>query len=95
MPIMPKIHHPCGMTTAAERARVDPQRRARIAGKRHIDVSITSPEISMVERGATVTFRQIYVADKLKDENRKMLQLIKHGDQWQIVQEQTIDQENP
>jgi len=77
--------------TGLSRQAWEAQRRARILGKRHIEVSVAEPEVNIAATGATITFRQIYSADQLRRENRKVLELTKHGDQWQIVREHAID----
>jgi outer membrane protein len=63
------------------------QRRARIAGKKQIEVKVEAPQVTVDGNTATVKFRQIYTADRVKASDDKILQLIKQGDAWQITKE--------
>lgn len=65
------------------------ERRARIAGKGRISVTVASPQVTIKGNTATVNFRQSYESDRLKANSRKTLVLAKQGNRWQIVQEQT------
>ncbi len=62
-------------------------RRARIAGKDRINVTIESPQVTVSGNTATVKFRQKYVSDRLKADSRKTLVLTRQGSRWQIKQE--------
>jgi tetratricopeptide (TPR) repeat protein len=65
------------------------ERRARIEGKRSIEVSLESPTVEMSGDKATVKFRQIYKADSLSTNSRKTLKLTKTDGTWKIVDEAT------
>jgi len=65
------------------------ERRARIAGKGHISVAITAPQVSLSGDTATVSFRQVYVSDRLNSNSRKTLQLERQRGKWLITQERT------
>lgn len=79
----PQFEPPKGMT---RKAWAD-ERRARIVGKGHIRVEVTSPEVSVNGGSARVTFRQIYESDRLTARSRKTLVLVKANGKWQIKQE--------
>jgi ketosteroid isomerase-like protein len=64
-------------------------RRARIEGKEHINVTVEAPQVSVKGDTATVRFRQIYVSDRLKANSRKTLIMEKKNGQWRIKQEQS------
>ncbi len=63
------------------------ERRARIEGKRSIEVSLESPTVVMTPKGATVKFRQVYQADSLSTNTRKTLNMSKADGSWKIVEE--------
>jgi tetratricopeptide (TPR) repeat protein len=64
------------------------ERRLRIEGKRHIEISLDAPTVEMFgDNKATVRFRQLYKADSLSTSSKKILKLIKTGDEWKIVEE--------
>jgi ketosteroid isomerase-like protein len=65
------------------------ERRARIVGKSHISVKISDMNVSVNGNKATARFKQDYVADSLKVNSRKTLELVKSGDRWAIVREST------
>lgn len=65
------------------------ERRARIVGKKHIDVQITDLVVSVNGNKAVAKFHQNYSADSLKVASRKTLDLVKTGDRWTIVREST------
>jgi hypothetical protein len=48
---------------------------------------VEAPQVTVDGNTATVKFRQIYTADRVKASDDKMLQLIKQGDAWQITKE--------
>jgi outer membrane protein len=63
------------------------QRRARIEGKKAIEVKVESPEVKVEGDKATVRFRQVYSADKVHATDHKTLELIRRGDSWLISRE--------
>jgi tetratricopeptide (TPR) repeat protein len=65
------------------------ERRDRIEGKRRISVSLESPTVVVKNDTATVKFRQIYEADSLSANSRKILKLNKVQGSWKIVEETT------
>lgn len=64
-------------------------RRSRIEGKSRIEVVADSPEVSVREHIATVTFRQIYVSDSYTSKERKTLVFRKEGKDWKIIDERS------
>ena len=63
-------------------------RRERISAPKSISVSIESPKVTM--RGAqqaSVSFRQTYKSDKLNNNTRKTLELVKMDNRWLITEE--------
>jgi len=71
------------------RAAWEAERRARIVGKKHIDVQISDLTVSVNGNKAVAKFHQNYSADSLKVSSRKTLDLVKNGDRWTIVREST------
>lgn len=69
------------------RAQWEEGRRARIENKKHIEVTIESPQIVIRGNEAKVKFRQIYKSDRLTSKDRKTLVLEKSGDKWLIKKE--------
>jgi ketosteroid isomerase-like protein len=65
------------------------ERQARIEDKRHIDVRVETPQVSIDGNAATVKFRQIYDSDRVKANSRKTLVLTKQGGKWRIKQERS------
>lgn len=65
------------------------ERRARIVGKSKISVNISDLEVKVNGNKATAKFRQAYSADALNVSSRKTLELVKSGDRWTIVRENT------
>jgi tetratricopeptide (TPR) repeat protein len=65
------------------------ERRDRIEGKRRISVSLESPTVVVKGDTAIVKFRQIYEADSLSANSRKVLKLNKVQGSWKIVEETT------
>ena len=63
------------------------ERRARIAGKDRIRVEVNAPQVAIDGGTAKVTFRQVYVSDRLSANSRKTLHMVKRGATWQIRQE--------
>jgi murein L,D-transpeptidase YafK len=65
------------------------ERKARIMGKSHITVKLSSINVSMSLNGsaATVKFKQDYKADSLATSSRKTLEMVKSGDRWLITKE--------
>lgn len=60
------------------------ERRKRIEGRRKIDVTIEAPQVKFNADTATVSFRQHYLSDALKDDTRKVLLLAKEDGKWLI-----------
>ena len=71
------------------RAAWEAERRARIVGKKHIDVQVSDLSVSVNGNKAVAKFHQAYNADSLKVSSRKTLELVKSGDRWVIVREST------
>ncbi|NUU02214.1 tetratricopeptide repeat protein [Herbaspirillum robiniae] len=63
------------------------QRRARIGGKSHIAVSVSSPEINVRGTVASVVFLQKYSSDQLSETSKKKLILVRQESGWKIQQE--------
>jgi hypothetical protein len=63
------------------------RRRIRISNKSYINVRAEVPEVSVQENRATISFVQVYLSDKLRDESKKVLLLAKARGKWEIVQE--------
>lgn len=70
-----------------KRSTWEDERQARIMGKSKISVRLEGLKISVSGTKATVKFRQDYKADGLSVSSRKTLEMVKHGDRWQIVRE--------
>ncbi|MGF6349105.1 DUF4019 domain-containing protein [Variovorax sp. W2I14] len=64
-------------------------RRARIAGKVSISVTVENLVIRTVGQTASARFRQTYLGDGLRDVSRKTLELQRSGNQWLIRKEST------
>ncbi len=62
-------------------------RRARIMGKRNISIKISNLKIAVNGNKATATFRQDYRADGLSIGGTKQLDLVRSGNTWLIVKE--------
>ncbi len=73
------------------RRRWEQERRARIAGKSRIAVTISALEIRLSGNEAQACFLQDYRSDKLNETGRKTLTLSKSGDRWLIRQEQSLE----
>jgi tetratricopeptide (TPR) repeat protein len=63
------------------------ERRKRITGKSNISVKINNLQISVDGAKASAKFRQDYRAGGLAVSSRKVLDLTKNGDRWQITKE--------
>lgn len=63
------------------------ERRDRIVGKSKISVKISDLTVSVNGNKAVARFRQAYSADTLNVSSRKTLDLVKSGDRWTIVRE--------
>ncbi len=63
------------------------ERQQRIGSKSSISVQLANLSVAVNGNRAFARFRQDYKADKLEVSDRKTLELVKHGDQWQIVKE--------
>lgn len=71
----------------ASRKKWEQERRARIVGKKHVEVKIEAPQVTLNDNTATVKFRQIYQSDSLASESMKTLILNKQDGKWRIKQE--------
>jgi hypothetical protein len=71
------------------RAKWEEERRNRITGKANISVKLDNLNVTVNGNKATVRFRQDYRASGLSVSSRKVLEMIKNGDRWQIVREST------
>lgn len=69
------------------RSEWESERRARIIGKSAISVKIENLVVSTSGNKATARFRQTYKADSLTVSSRKVLELVKIGENWRIVKE--------
>jgi len=65
------------------------ERRARIVGKRSIDVDLSDFDIEVKGDRATVEFRQAYKADNLKISGHKRLEMVRSSGRWLIQKEST------
>lgn len=65
------------------------ERRARIAGKSSISVTLDNLAVSIDGQSASARFRQTYRSDKLSNVSRKTLELQRSGNQWLIRKEST------
>jgi Flp pilus assembly protein TadD len=65
------------------------ERRARIVGKRSIDVDLSEFEIEVKGDRATVHFRQAYKADSLRISGNKRLEMVRVSGRWLIQKEST------
>jgi len=70
-----------------KRSTWEEERQTRIMGKSKISVRLEALKISFNGSKAIVKFRQDYKADGLTVSSRKTLELIKHGERWQIIRE--------
>ncbi len=71
----------------ASRSNWEADRKARIVGKRSIDVTISNVRVTVEGNKATARFRQDYRGDALKISSNKSLGLAKAGNKWVIVRE--------
>jgi tetratricopeptide (TPR) repeat protein len=71
------------------RAKWEEERRNRITGKASISVKLDNLNVTVNGNKATVRFRQDYRAGGLSVSSRKVLEMVKNGDRWQIVREST------
>ncbi len=73
------------------RAAWEKLRRARIAGPRSIEVSISGVEVLRHDDArAAATFRQNYRSDQFQDSVSKTLELVRDGERWLIVEERVV-----
>jgi tetratricopeptide (TPR) repeat protein len=63
------------------------ERRERINGKRSISVKISDLNVKIEGNKATARFRQDYRADSLNVSSGKRLDLVRNGNEWVIVKE--------
>ena len=67
------------------------QRRLRLRTPRFINVTLSSPEVTLLSNGtARVRFLQDYASDIFRDKVYKQLSLTKHDAKWRIVEERII-----
>ena len=71
----------------AKRSAWEDERQTRIMGKSKISVRLEGLKITVSGNKAIAKFRQDYKADGLTVSSRKTLELIKHGERWQITRE--------
>ncbi len=71
------------------RAAWEEERRKRILGKSSISVKLRDMSVSVKGNTATVRFKQDYVANSLTASSHKTLELVKSGERWVIVKEQS------
>lgn len=69
------------------RAQWESDRRQRILGKKKIQHSMNKVEVSVDGQKATTTFEQVYVADRIQMNQRKVMAWQRHEGSWQIVSE--------
>lgn len=62
-------------------------RTVRIQEKHRISVSTRAPQVKVDGDTATVSFLQIYTSDSVTANNRKTLELVRHGPNWRIRRE--------
>jgi ketosteroid isomerase-like protein len=63
------------------------ERRARIAGKKQISVTVSGVEVVVEGERATARFQQSYVSDRLKVSGSKTLRFVKSAEKWLISDE--------
>ncbi len=73
--------------TRQSRSDWEQERQQRISSKSSISVTLANLSVTVSANKAYARFRQDYKADKLQASDRKTLELVKKGDQWQIVKE--------
>src|SRR5579862_637057 len=72
----------------AKRDAWEKERKERIEKPKSIEVTLSDVNVRMAnDNEATVTFRQAYKSDTLKNSNTKTLKLVHVGDRWLIKQE--------
>jgi ketosteroid isomerase-like protein len=71
------------------RAKWEEERRNRITSKSNISVKLENLNVTVNGNKASVRFRQDYRAGGLSVSSRKVLDMVKNGDRWQIVREST------
>ncbi|MEQ1533518.1 MAG: tetratricopeptide repeat protein [Sideroxydans sp.] len=82
----PEFNTPDGMDRAAWEA----QRKERIAKPASIEVTLAGTQVTARDtENASVSFNQNYRASHLKTSSHKTLVWVKHGTQWQIVEERS------
>jgi tetratricopeptide (TPR) repeat protein len=82
----PEFNTPDGMDRAAWEA----QRKERIAKPASIEVTLNGINVNARDtENASVSFNQNYRASHLKSASHKTLVWVKHGTQWQIVEERS------
>ena len=71
----------------ASRSGWEADRKARIVGKKSIDVNVSNIRVKLDGNKASASFRQDYRGDALKISSNKSLGLVKAGNKWVIVRE--------
>jgi tetratricopeptide (TPR) repeat protein len=71
------------------RSKWEEERRSRISSKSSIKVKLENLDVTVNGNKATAKFRQDYKAGDLSVSSRKVLDLTRNGDRWQIVREST------
>lgn len=67
-------------------------RRKRVSGPQFIDIRIARPQVTRTgEDRASVEFEQSYRSDGYADQVIKRLDLVKRGERWKILLEQTVN----
>ena len=73
------------------RAQWQAVRRDRLAKAGRINVTAESPQVTFTDvNHATVTFRQNYTSETLRNTGRKTLRLVRQGERW-LIQQESID----
>lgn len=63
------------------------RRRARIANKQRINVTVDAPQVDFIGNTAVVHFEQKYVSNNLIEADRKKIVLVMRASEWKIVKE--------
>ncbi|GAA6140735.1 tetratricopeptide repeat protein [Hydrogenophaga sp. 5NK40-0174] len=65
------------------------QRHSRIVPRQSIEVDVTNLSVDVRGNRATASFDQAYKSDHLSVDSRKTLEMVKSGNRWLIVSEQS------
>ncbi len=67
-------------------------RRKRVSGPQFIDIRIARPRVTRTgDDRASVTFEQSYRSDSYADQVIKRMDLVRRGESWKILLEQTVN----